>query len=150
MKLAEKFTKNRYIVVWPTLIFIALVAVCLGVYGNRLRHDETALLQGKVVSAADVYGAKIEGRLKAIEGQMELVIWQIQEKQLSADDAARSLTSLEGVSNAGIVNSLGVGQDINREDINLPALGFSGVVKRESASYFYSTAGQLYIMKPIL
>ena len=150
MKLTEKITKNRYIVLWPVLIFIVLVAVCLGVYGKRLRHDEMTLLQGRVVSAADIYGAKIEERLKTIEGQMELVIWQIQEKQLDAEDAVSSLLGLDGVSNAGIVNALGVGHTVSQEDINLPALGFSGTVKRESATFFYSEDGQLYIMKPIL
>lgn len=150
MKLTEKITKNRYIVLWPVLIFIVLVAVCLGVYGKRLRHDEMTLLQGRVVSAADIYGAKIEERLKTIEGQMELVIWQIQEKQLDAEDAVSSLLGLDGVSDAGIVNALGVGLTVRQEDINLPALGFSGTVKRESATFFYSEDGQLYIMKPIL
>ncbi len=150
MKLTEKFTKNRYTVLWPVLIFIILVAVCLGVYGKRLRHDEMTLLQGRVVSAADIYGAKIEERLKTIEGQMELVIWQIQEKQLDAEDAVSSLLGLDGVSDAGIVNALGVGLTVRQEDINLPALGFSGTVKRESATFFYSEDGQLYIMKPIL
>ena len=150
MKLTEKITKNRYIVLWPVLIFIVLVAVCLGVYGKRLRHDEMTLLQGRVVSAADIYGAKIEERLKTIEGQMELVIWQIQEKQLDAEDAVSSLLGVDGVSDAGIVNALGVGHTVSQEDINLPALGFSGTVKRESATFFYSEDGQLYIMKPIL
>lgn len=150
MKLTEKITKNRYIVLWPVLIFIVLVAVCLGVYGKRLRHDEMTLLQGRVVSAADIYGAKIEERLKTIEGQMELVIWQIQEKQLDAEDAVSSLLGLDGVSDAGIVNALGVGRTVSQEDINLPALGFSGTVKRESATFFNSADGQLYIMKPIL
>ncbi len=150
MKLTEKFTKNRYTVLWPVLIFIILVAVCLGVYGKRLRHDEMTLLQGRVVSAADIYGAKIEERLKTIEGQMELVIWQIQKKQLDAEDAVSSLLGLDGVSDAGIVNALGVGRTVSQEDINLPALGFSGTVKRESATFFNSADGQLYIMKPIL
>ena len=150
MKLTEKITKNRYTVLWPVLIFIVLVAVCLGVYGNRLRHDEMTLLQGRVVSEADIYGAKIEERLKTIEGQMELVIWQIQKKQLDAEDAVSSLLSLDGVSDAGIVNALGVGHTVSQEDIDLPALGFSGAVKRESATFFYSEDGQLYIMKPIL
>ena len=150
MKLTEKITKNRYVVLWPVLIFIVLVAVCLGVYGKRLRHDEMTLLQGRVVGAADIYGAKIEERLKTIEGQMELVIWQIQEKQLDAEDAVSSLLGLDGVSDAGIVNALGVGHTVSQEDINLPALGFSGTVKRESATFFYSEDGQLYIMKPIL
>lgn len=150
MKLTEKITKNRYIVLWPVLIFIVLVAVCLGVYGKRLRHDEMTLLQGRVVGAADIYGAKIEERLKTIEGQMELVIWQIQEKQLDAEDAVSSLLGLDGVSDAGIVNALGVGRTVSQEDINLPALGFSGTVKRESATFFNSADGQLYIMKPIL
>ena len=150
MKLTEKITKNRYIVLWPVLIFIVLVAVCLGVYGKRLKHDEMTLLQGRVVSAADIYGAKIEERLKTIEGQMELVIWQIQEKQLDAEDAVSSLLGLDGVSDAGIVNALGVGRTVSQEDINLPALGFSGTVKRESATFFNSADGQLYIMKPIL
>lgn len=150
MKLTEKITKNRYIVLWPVLIFIVLVAVCLGVYGKRLRHDEMTLLQGRVVSAADIYGAKIEERLKTIEGQMELVIWQIQEKQLDAEDAVSSLLGVDGVSDAGIVNALGVGHTVSQEDINLLALGFSGTVKRESATFFYSEDGQLYIMKPIL
>lgn len=150
MKLTEKITKNRYIVLWPVLIFVVLVAVCLGVYGKRLRHDEMTLLQGRVVSAADIYGAKIEERLKTIEGQMELVIWQIQEKQLDAEDAVSSLLGLDGVSDAGIVNALGVGRTVSQEDINLPALGFSGTVKRESATFFNSADGQLYIMKPIL
>ena len=150
MKLTEKITKNRYTVLWPVLIFIVLVAVCLGVYGKRLRHDEMTLLQGRVVSEADIYGAKIEERLKTIEGQMELVIWQIQKKQLDAEDAVSSLLSLDGVSDAGIVNALGVGHTVSQEDIDLPALGFSGAVKRESATFFYSEDGQLYIMKPIL
>lgn len=150
MKLTEKITKNRYIVLWPVLIFGVLVAVCLGVYGKRLRHDEMTLLQGRVVGAADIYGAKIEERLKTIEGQMELVIWQIQEKQLDAEDAVSSLLGLDGVSDAGIVNALGVGRTVSQEDINLPALGFSGTVKRESATFFNSADGQLYIMKPIL
>ena len=150
MKLTEKITKNRYIVLWPVLIFIVFVAVCLGVYGKRLRHDEMTLLQGRVVGAADIYGAKIEERLKTIEGQMELVIWQIQEKQLDAEDAVSSLLGLDGVSDAGIVNALGVGRTVSQEDINLPALGFSGTVKRESATFFNSADGQLYIMKPIL
>lgn len=150
MKLTEKITKNRYIVLWPVLIFVVLVAVCLGVYGKRLRHDEMTLLQGRVVGAADIYGAKIEERLKTIEGQMELVIWQIQEKQLDAEDAVSSLLGLDGVSDAGIVNALGVGRTVSQEDINLPALGFSGTVKRESATFFNSADGQLYIMKPIL
>ena len=150
MKLTEKITKNRYIVLWPVLIFIVLVAVCLGVYGKSLRHDEMTLLQGRVVGAADIYGAKIEERLKTIEGQMELVIWQIQEKQLDAEDAVSSLLGLDGVSDAGIVNALGVGRTVSQEDINLPALGFSGTVKRESATFFNSADGQLYIMKPIL
>lgn len=150
MKLTEKITKNRYIVLWPVLIFGVLVAVCLGVYGKRLRHDEMTLLQGRVVGAADIYGAKIEERLKTIEGQMELVIWQIQEKQLDAEDAVSSLLGLDGVSDAGIVNALGVGHTVSQEDINLPALGFSGTVKRESATFFNSADGQLYIMKPIL
>lgn len=150
MKLTEKITKNRYIVLWPALIFVVLVAVCLGVYGKRLRHDEMTLLQGRVVGAADIYGAKIEERLKTIEGQMELVIWQIQEKQLDAEDAVSSLLGLDGVSDAGIVNALGVGRTASQEDINLPALGFSGTVKRESATFFNSADGQLYIMKPIL
>ena len=150
MKLTEKITKNRYIVLWPALIFVVLVAVCLGVYGKRLRHDEMTLLQGRVVGAADIYGAKIEERLKTIEGQMELVIWQIQEKQLDAEDAVSSLLGLDGVSDAGIVNALGVGRTVSQEDINLPALGFSGTVKRESATFFNSADGQLYIMKPIL
>lgn len=150
MKLTEKITKNRYIVLWPVLIFIVLVAICLGVYGKRLRHDEMTLLQGRAVSAADIYGAKIEERLKTIEGQMELVIWQIQKKQLDAEDAVSSLLSLDGVSDAGIVNALGVGHTVSQEDIDLPALGFSGTVKRESATFFYSEDGQLYIMKPIL
>lgn len=150
MKLTEKITKNRYIVLWPVLIFGVLVAVCLGVYGERLRHDEMTLLQGRVVGAADIYGAKIEERLKTIEGQMELVIWQIQEKQLDAEDAVSSLLGLDGVSDAGIVNALGVGRTVSQEDINLPALGFSGTVKRESATFFNSADGQLYIMKPIL
>lgn len=150
MKLTEKITKNRYVVLWPVLIFIVLVAVCLGVYGKRLKHDEMTLLQGRVVSAADIYGAKIEERLKTIEGQMELVIWQIQEKQLDAEDAVSSLLGLDGVSDAGIVNALGVGRTVSQEDINLPALGFSGTVKRESATFFNSAEGQLYIMKPIL
>lgn len=150
MKLTEKITRNRYTVLWPVLIFIVLVAVCLGVYGKRLRHDEMTLLQGRVVSEADIYGAKIEERLKTIEGQMELVIWQIQKKQLDAEDAVSSLLSLDGVSDAGIVNALGVGHTVGQEDIDLPALGFSGAVKRESATFFYSEDGQLYIMKPIL
>lgn len=150
MKLTEKITKNRYIVLWPVLIFGVLVAVCLGVYGKRLRHDEMTLLQGRVIGAADIYGAKIEERLKTIEGQMELVIWQIQEKQLDAEDAVSSLLGLDGVSDAGIVNALGVGRTVSQEDINLPALGFSGTVKRESATFFNSADGQLYIMKPIL
>jgi len=150
MKLTEKITKNRYIVLWPVLIFIVLVAVCLGVYGKRLRHDEMTLLQGRVVSAADIYGAKIEERLKTIEGQMELVIWQIQEKQLDAEDAVSSLLGLDGVSDAGIVNALGVGHTVSQEDISLPELGFSGTVKRENATFFHSEDGQLYIMKPIL
>lgn len=150
MKLTEKITKNRYIVLWPVLIFVVLVAVCLGVYGKRLRHDEMTLLQGRVVGAADIYGAKIEERLKTIEGQMELVIWQIQKKQLDAEDAVSSLLGLDGVSDAGIVNALGVGRTVSQEDINLPALGFSGTVKRESATFFNSADGQLYIMKPIL
>lgn len=150
MKLTEKITKNRYIVLWPVLIFIVLVAVCFGVYGKRLKHDEMTLLQGRVVGAADIYGAKIEERLKTIEGQMELVIWQIQEKQLDAEDAVSSLLGLDGVSDAGIVNALGVGRTVSQEDINLPALGFSGTVKRESATFFNSADGQLYIMKPIL
>lgn len=150
MKLTEKITKNRYIVLWPVLIFGVLVAVCLGVYGKRLRHDEMTLLQGRVVGAADIYGAKIEERLKTIEGQMELVIWQIQEKQLDAEDAVSSLLGLDGVSDVGIVNALGVGRTVSQEDINLPTLGFSGTVKRESATFFNSADGQLYIMKPIL
>ena len=150
MKLTEKFAKNRYIVLWPVLIFIILVAVCIGVYGKRLRQDEMTLLQGRVVGAADIYGAKIEAQLKTIEGQMELVIWQIREKQLDAEDAVSSLLGLDGVSDAGIVNALGVGLTVSQKDINLPALGFSGTVKRESATFFYSGDGRLYIMKPIL
>lgn len=151
MKLRERITRKFILTrLLPIVVFILITTSVFGGYSVKLRRGTTELLQGQLSYAVELYSAYMEERLGEIEGQMELAAAMVGEGIISSDQAMEMLSDQKYVANVAMVSSLGVGQDINMNNINLPAKGFSGVVKKENPTYFYGGEGLIYILEPVM
>lgn len=151
MKLRERITKKFLLTrILPIAVFVLITISVFGIYSTKLRHGTTELLQGKVSYAVQVYSSYMEEQLGRLEGQMALVADMMGQGAISSDQAMEMLSNQKYVVNVAIVSSLGVGEDINNNGVNLPAKGFSGVVKKENPTYFYGGEGLIYILEPVM
>lgn len=151
MKLRERITYKFILTrLLPIVVFILITASVFGGYSVKLRHGTTELLQGQLSYAVKLYSAYMEEQLGKIEGQMSLAADMMGEGIISSNQAMKMLADQKYVVNVAIVSSLGVGQDINMNSVNLPAKGFSGVVKKENPTYFYGEEGLIYILEPVM
>ena len=137
MKLRERITKKFLLTrILPIAVFVLITISVFGIYSTKLRHGTTELLQGKVSYAVQVYSSYMEEQLGRLEGQMALVADMMGQGAISSDQAMEMLSNQKYVVNVAIVSSLGVGEDINNNGVNLPAKGFSGVIKKENPTHF--------------
>lgn len=81
---------------------------------------------------------------------MALAVDMMEQGTISSDQAMEMLSKQKYVVNVAIVSALGVGEDIDKNDVNLPAKGFSGVIKKGNPTYFYGGEGLIYILEPIM
>lgn len=151
MKLRERITKKFLLTrILPIAVFVVITISVFGIYSTKLKRGTTELLQGKVSYAVQVYSAYMEEQLERLEGQMALIADMMGQGTISSSQAMEMLSDQKYVVNVAIVSSLGIGQDINKNSINLPAKGFSGVIKKENPTYFYGGEGLIYILEPVM
>lgn len=150
MKLRERITKKFILTrLLPVVVFVLITISVFGIYSVKLRRGTTELLQGEVSYAVQVYSAYMEEQLERLESQMALAADMMGEGTISSDQAMEMLADQKYVVNVAIVNTLGIGQDINKDSVNLPAKGFSGVIRKENSTYFYGGEGLIYILEPV-
>lgn len=151
MKLRERITKKFILTkVVPVVFFLIVTTSVFVAYSTKLRHGTTALLQGQISYAVQLYSTYIEEQLAKTEGQMALAVDMMEQGTISSDQAMEMLSKQKYVVNVAIVSALGVGEDIDKNDVNLPAKGFSGEIKKGNPTYFYGGEGLIYILEPIM